>query len=148
MKRCSISRGAIPKRSCRSWAKARTSTPPSRQTRIQGRYTEAELPELGEGEDIDTSLPADPDVKNYSYTVVDGAVYYRENSRMVRPDLNATAEARVKGLVELRDCVQRLIDLEMNASMPDAAIREQMAELNRHAGCRHPGTDGGAEPAL
>ena len=98
---------------------------------IQGRYTEAELPELGEGEDIDTSLPADPDVKNYSYTVVDGAVYYRENSRMVRPDLNATAEARVKGLVELRDCVQRLIDLEMNASMPDAAIREQMAELNR-----------------
>ena len=98
---------------------------------IQGRYTEAELPELGEGEDIDTSLPADPDVKNYSYTVVDGAVYYRENSRMVRPDLNATAEARVKGLVELRDCVQRLIGLEMNASMPDAAIREQMAELNR-----------------
>ena len=98
---------------------------------IQGRYTEAELPELGEGENIDTSLPADPDVKNYSYTVVDGAVYYRENSRMVRPDLNATAEARVKGLVELRDCVQRLIDLEMNAAMPDAAIREQMAELNR-----------------
>ena len=98
---------------------------------IQGRYTEAELPELGEGEEIDTSLPADPDVKNYSYTVVDGAVYYRENSRMVRPDLNATAEARVKGLVELRDCVQRLIDLEMNAAMPDTAIREQMAELNR-----------------
>ena len=98
---------------------------------IQGSYTEAELPELGEGEDIDTSLPADPDVKNYSYTVVDGAVYYRENSRMVRPDLNATAEARIKGLVELRDCVQRLIDLEMNAAMPDAAIREQMAELNR-----------------
>ena len=98
---------------------------------IQGRYTEAELPELGEGEDIDTSLPADPDVKNYSYTVVDGAVYYRENSRMVRPDLNATAEARVKGLVELRDCVQRLIDLEMDAAMSDAAIQEQMAELNQ-----------------
>ena len=98
---------------------------------IQGRYTEAELPELGEGEDIDTSLPADPDVKNYSYTVVDGAVYYRENSRMVRPDLNATAEARIKGLVELRECVQRLIDLEMDAAMPDAAIQEQMAELNR-----------------
>ena len=98
---------------------------------IQGRYTEAELPELGEGEDIDTSLPADPDVKNYSYTVVDGAVYYRENSRMVRPDLNATAEARVKGLVGLRDCVQRLIDLEMDAAAPDADIRAQMAELNR-----------------
>ena len=98
---------------------------------IQGRYTEAELPELGEGEDIDTSLPADPDVKNYSYTVVDGAVYFRENSRMVRPDLNATAEARVKGLVGLRDCVQRLIDLEMDAAAPEAAIQGQMAELNR-----------------
>ena len=98
---------------------------------IRGTYQEAALPELGEGEDIDTSLPADPNVKNYSYTVVDGAVYFRENSRMVRPDLNATAEARVKGLVELRDCVQRLIDLEMDAAMPDADIREQMAELNR-----------------
>ena len=98
---------------------------------IQGRYTEAELPELSEGEDIDTFLPAAPDVKNYSYTVVDGAVYYRENSRMVRPDLNATAEARVKGLVKLRDCVQQLIDLEMDATIPDATIREQMAELNR-----------------
>ena len=98
---------------------------------IQGRYTEAALPELGEGEDIDDSLPADPDVKNYSYTVVDGAVYFRENSRMVRPDLNATAEARVKGLVGLRDCVQQLIDLEMDAAAPDADIRAQMAELNR-----------------
>ena len=98
---------------------------------IRGTYQEAALPELGEGEDIDESLPADPNVKNYSYTVVDGAVYFRENSRMVRPDLNATAEARVKGLVGLRDCVQRLIDLEMDAAAPDADIREQMAELNR-----------------
>ena len=98
---------------------------------IRGTYQEAALPELGEGEDIDESLPADPDVKNYSYTVVDGAVYFRENSRMVRPDLNATAEARVKGLVGLRDCVQRLIDLEMDAAAPDADIRAQMAELNR-----------------
>ena len=98
---------------------------------IRGTYQEAALPELGEGEDIDDSLPADPDVKNYSYTVVDGAVYFRENSRMVRPDLNATAEARVKGLVGLRDCVQQLIDLEMDAAAPDADIREQMAELNR-----------------
>ena len=98
---------------------------------IRGTYQEAALPELGEGEDIDDSLPADPDVKNYSYTVVDGAVYFRENSRMVRPDLNATAEARVKGLVGLRDCVQQLIDLEMDAAAPDADIRAQMAELNR-----------------
>ena len=98
---------------------------------IQGTYQEAALPELGEGENIDESLPADPNVKNYSFTVVDGAVYYRENSRMVRPDLNATAEARVKGLVGLRDCVQRLIDLEMDAAAPEAAIQGQMAELNR-----------------
>ena len=98
---------------------------------IRGTYQEAALPELGEGEDIDDSLPADPDVKNYSYTVVDGAVYFRENSRMVRLDLNATAEARVKGLVGLRDCVQQLIDLEMDAAAPDADIRAQMAELNR-----------------
>ena len=49
-------------------------------------------------------------MKNYSYTVVDGDVYFRENSRMVRPDLNATAEARVQGLVGLRECVQQLID--------------------------------------
>ena len=98
---------------------------------IHGTYQEAELPELGEGEAIDTSIPADPNVKNYSYTIVDGMVYFRENSRMVRPDLNATAEARVKGLVGLRDCVQELIDLEMDASAPDSAVREKQAELNR-----------------
>ena len=98
---------------------------------IRGTYQEAELPDLGEGEAIDTSIPADPNVKNYSYTVVDGAVYFRENSRMVRPDLNATAEARVKGMVRLRDCVQELIDLQMDAAMPDSDIREKQAELNR-----------------
>ena len=98
---------------------------------IHGTYQEAELPELGEGEAIDTSIPADPDVKNYSYAIVDGQVYYRENSRMVRPDLNATAEARVKGLVGLRDCVQELIDLQMDAAVPDSAIQEKQAELNR-----------------
>ncbi|MCQ5034669.1 SNF2-related protein [Coprococcus sp. DFI.6.81] len=98
---------------------------------IHGTYQEAELPELGKGEAIDTSIPADPDVKNYSYAIVDGQVYYRENSRMVRPDLNATAEARVKGLVGLRDCVQELIDLQMDAAVPDSAIQEKQAELNR-----------------
>ena len=98
---------------------------------IHGTYQEAELPELGEGEAIDTSIPADPNVKNYSYTVVDGAVYFRENSRMVRPDLNATAETRVKGLVGLRECVQQLIDLQMDAATPDSAIRDKQTELNR-----------------
>ena len=58
---------------------------------IHGTYQEAELPELGEGEAIDTSIPADPNVKNYSYTVVDSDVYYRENSRMVRPCLLYTS---------------------------------------------------------
>ncbi|MGJ0712241.1 Eco57I restriction-modification methylase domain-containing protein, partial [[Clostridium] innocuum] len=98
---------------------------------IHGTYQEAELPELGEGEAIDTSIPADPNVKNYSYAIVDGQVYYRENSRMVCPDLNATAEARVKGLVGLRDCVQELIDLQMDAAVPDSIITQKQAELNR-----------------
>ena len=91
---------------------------------IRGVYQEAALPELGEDEAVDTSIPADPNVKNYSYTVVDGQVYYRENSRMVRPDLNATAEARIKGLVGLRDCVQELIDLQMDAAVSDSVITQ------------------------
>ena len=97
---------------------------------IRGTYTEAELPELGEGEDIDTSIPADPDVKNYSYTVVNGEVYYRENSRMVRPELNATAKERIKGMVELRDCVQKLIGQQMDGFVSDNAILQTQAELN------------------
>ena len=97
---------------------------------IRGTYQEAELPELGEGEAIDESIPADPNVKNYSYTVVNGEVYYREHSRMVKPDLNATAKQRVKGMVELRDCVQTLIDQQMDGFISDAAIRRTQAELN------------------
>ena len=97
---------------------------------IGGQYAEAELPELGEGEEIDDSIPADPDVKNFSYTVVDDKVYYRENSRMVRPTLNATAEGRVKGMVELRDCVQKLIGQQMDGFIPDTAIRQTQSELN------------------
>ena len=97
---------------------------------IRGTYTEAELPELGDGEAIDTSIPADPTVKNYSYTVVDSDVYYRENSRMVKPDLNATAIERVKGMVELRDCVQKLIGQQMDGYTPDETIRQTQRELN------------------
>ena len=99
--------------------------------RLQGSYLEAEPPELGEGEAIRAAIPADPNVKNYTYTVVDGQVYYRENSLMVRPDLSAAAEARVKGMVSLRDCVQELIALQMDPATPDSAIRDQQAELNR-----------------
>jgi N12 class adenine-specific DNA methylase len=98
---------------------------------IHGRYTEEELPDLGEEEKIDDSIPADPDVKNYSYTVVDGKVYYRENSRMVRPELNDTAKERVKGMVELRDCVHKLIGQQLDGFISDETIRETQAELNR-----------------
>ena len=98
---------------------------------IRGTYQEAELPELGEGEQIDTSIPADPNVKNYSYTVVDGEVYYRENSRMVKPELNATAAERIKGMVALRDCVNELIALQMDEYSAESRIQEAQAELNR-----------------
>ena len=98
---------------------------------IRGTYLEAEPPELGEGEAIRAAIPADPNVKNYTYTVVDGQVYYRENSLMVRPDLSAAAEARVRGMVGLRDCVRELIALQMDPATPDSAIRDQQAELNR-----------------
>ncbi len=97
---------------------------------IHGTYQEAELPDLGEGEEIDTSIPADPDVKNFSYTLVDGEVYYRENSRMVKPQLNATARERVKGMIGLRECVRELIDLQMDAFIPDSVIQEKQVELN------------------
>ena len=97
---------------------------------IHGTYTEAELPELGEEEVTDTTLPADPDVKNYSYTVVEGRVYFRENSVMVQPELNTTAEARIKGMVALRDCVHGLIDLQMDDYTPNAAILDKQTELN------------------
>ena len=98
---------------------------------IQGTYQEAELPDLGEGETIQNTLPADPDVKNFSYTLVDGEVYFRENSIMVKPDLNATAKERIKGMLTLSTCVHELIDLQMQESTPDSAIQEKQAELNQ-----------------
>ena len=97
---------------------------------IRGTYQEAELPDLGENEKIGTSIPADPNVKNFSYTIVDGDVYYRENSVMVKPDLNATAKARVKGMVQLRDCVQKLIGQQMDGFISDEAIHQTQRELD------------------
>ena len=97
---------------------------------IGGKYESAELPDLGENETIQDTIPADPSVKNYSYAVVDGEVYYRENSVMVKPNLNATAKERVKGMAELRDCVHRLIDLQMWES-DDISIRAEQQKLNR-----------------
>ena len=70
-------------------------------------------------------------MKNYSYTVVDGEVYYRENSRMVKPELNATAAERVKGMVALRDCVNELIALQMDEYSAESRIQETQTELNR-----------------
>ena len=97
---------------------------------IRGTYTEAELPDLGEDEAIAESIPADPNVKNFSYTIVDGEVYYRQNSIMTKPDLNATAKERAKGMVELRDCVQKLIGQQMDGFISDETIRQTQAELN------------------
>lgn len=97
---------------------------------IHGKYQEAELPELGDDETVSKSIPADPNVKNYSYAVVDGEVYFRENSVMVKPDLNATAMERVKGLVELRDCVHELIDLQLDEYASDSDIKVKQEELN------------------
>ncbi len=98
---------------------------------IGGIYQAAELPDLGEEDQIQDTIPADPDVKNYSYTLVDGEVYYRENSVMVKPDLNATAKERVKGMIELRDCVQSLISQQMDGFISDMTIQQTQRKLNR-----------------
>ncbi len=97
---------------------------------IKGTYTEAEIPDLGENETIAKTIPADPNVKNYSYTVVDGDVYYRENSIMVQPDLNFASKERVRGMVELRDTVQKLMDLQLNGGT-DGDISQAQASLNQ-----------------
>ena len=98
---------------------------------IGGIYQAAELPDLGEEDQIQDTISADPDVKNYSYTLVDGEVYYRENSVMVKPDLNATAKERVKGMIELRDCVQSLISQQMDGFISDMTIQQTQRKLNR-----------------
>ena len=98
---------------------------------IGGIYQAAELPDLGEEDQIQDTIPAGPDVKNYSYTLVDGEVYYRENSVMVKPDLNATAKERVKGMIELRDCVQSLISQQMDGVISDMTIQQTQQKLNR-----------------
>ena len=98
---------------------------------IGGSYQAAELPDLGEEDQIQDTIPADPDVKNYSYTLVDGEVYYRENSIMVKPDLNTTAKERVKGMIELRDCVQSLILQQMDGFISDMTIQQTQQKLNR-----------------
>ena len=95
---------------------------------IDGEYKRIEISEtdINEGR----TIPADPDVRNFSYALVNGQVYYRENSVMTRPVLNQTTQERVKGMIELRDCVRKLIDLQLTDGN-DAEIRAQQAELGR-----------------
>lgn len=97
---------------------------------IHGSYQKA-TPTVQEESSPAATLPADPDVKNYSFTLVKGEVYYRENSKMTKQDLNVTAKNRVKSLIALRDCVHGLIRLQMDEYVLDSAIAEQQAELNR-----------------
>jgi N12 class adenine-specific DNA methylase len=78
----------------------------------------------------DNSIPADPSVRNFSFTVVEGQVYYRENSRMRPKELSATAQSRVKGLIEIRECVRRLITYQTE-DYPDSDIQAEREALNR-----------------
>ena len=96
---------------------------------IHGIYQEAALPDLGDKEAIDESIPAEPDVRNFSYSVIDGTVYYRENSRMVKPHLNQTAQERIKGMIALRDQVRKLIDAQLDEH-GDGEIEQLQQELN------------------
>lgn len=97
---------------------------------INGSYHVAAPAEHENNAIIDT-IPADPDVKNYSFTLVDSKIYYRENSVMTKQELNQTAEKRVKGMIALRDSVQWLIHLQMDEHTPDSAISQKQAELNQ-----------------
>ena len=98
---------------------------------IEGQYTAAEVdaPDIAEEEATRRTLPADPEVKNFSYTVVDGEVFYRENSVMTQVELSDTAKGRVTGMVELRQIVNELIDQQLN-DYPDEDIQATQAKLN------------------
>lgn len=96
---------------------------------IHAEITEFEIDDL-EAEDEDLSIPADPDVRNFSFTVVDGKIYYRENSRMNPVDVSATAESRIKGMIAIRDCVRTLIEYQAE-DYPDADIKAEQEKLNR-----------------
>ena len=94
---------------------------------IHASITEYEFDDVSNDEEI--TIPADPNVRNFSFTVVDGDVYFRENSLMRKIELNATAENRVKGMIELRDCVRTLIEYQTE-NYSDDEIKAQQAKLN------------------
>ena len=98
---------------------------------IEGRYTEVEVetPDIADAENEKHILPADPDVKNFSYTVVDGEVFYRENSVMTQVELSDNAKGRVTGMVELRQIVNELIQQQLE-DYPDADIKATQERLN------------------
>ena len=98
---------------------------------IEGQYTAAEVdtPDIAEEEAARRTLPADPEVKNFSYTVVDGEVFYRENSVMTQIELSDNAKGRVAGMVELRQIVNELIQQQLN-DFPDEDIKASQAKLN------------------
>ena len=98
---------------------------------IEGQYTAVEIaaPDVADAEVQRKTLPADPTVKNFSYTVVDGEIYYRENSIMTQIELSANAKGRVAGMVELRQIVNELIDQQLN-DFPDEDIKASQAKLN------------------
>ena len=98
---------------------------------IEGQYAEVEVetPDIADAENEKHILPADPDVKNFSYTVVDGEVFYRENSVMTQVELSDTAKGRVTGMVELRQIVNDLIDQQLN-DYPDEDIKATQERLN------------------
>lgn len=95
---------------------------------IRAEVTEYELDEAIE--DTDLSIPAEPGVRNFSYTVVDDKIYYRENSRMNPVETSITAKGRIKGMIALRDCVRKVIEYQTE-DYSDDAIREQQRKLNR-----------------
>lgn len=96
---------------------------------IHAEITEYEIDDL-EAENEDLSIPADPNVRNFSFTVVDGKIYYRENSRMNPVEVSATAESRIKGMIGIRDCVRTLIEYQTE-DYPDADIKAEQEKLNR-----------------
>ena len=93
---------------------------------LHAEITEYQQEEL---EEEDNSIPADPNVRNFSYTIVDGKVYFRENSRMNPVEVSVTAENRIRGMISLRDCVRRLIDYQTEG-YPDEDIQREQAQLN------------------
>lgn len=95
---------------------------------IHAEITEFELDDL-EAEDEDLSIPADPSVRNFSYTVVDGKLFFRENSRMNPVEVSMTAENRIKGMIAIRDCVRTLIEYQTE-DYSDAEIQEEQVRLN------------------